>query len=354
MNSALRLLLAAVYAALGTGCSFQFGKSGEDEKKEPRAVPVETIRIALGPIERIIEATSSLEAEQEVRVISRSANRVVRLLAEEGDLVDKSQLLVQLEDDVQTTALARAENQLAKAREEFDRQESLYRQDLISLQAYQDLRYDLRGLELSVEDARRELGYTRIEAPIGGSVVRRMVKLGDEVSMGQHLFDITDFGSIVARLYIPERELEILEVGQEARVTATAFPGRTFPAHVLRISPIVEAGSGMVRVTIAFGDIGPLRPGMSVVAGIVVDTRAEAVLVPKQALTYDGESQFLFRVRDDDTVERLELDPGLENSLVIEALSEIGEGDTIVLAGQAGLKDGAKVRRVEPEGTDQG
>ena len=346
-----RILLLATL--LWTGCSLQFGKGREEETDKTASVPVERALVGRGPIERVLQATSSLEAEQEVRVLSRSSNRVIELLVEEGDVVAEDQLLVRLENDLQKTSLARAENQEAKAREEFERQDVLYRQDLISDQVHRDLLYDLKGLELSVRDARRELGYTSIEAPIAGTIVRRMVKLGDEITAGQHLFDIIDFDSTVARLYIPERELGILEAGQEVRVTAIAFPGRTFPAHIERISPVIEAGSGMVRVTIAFDDLGPLRPGMSIEAGIVVDTRNDAVLVPKQALTYDGDQQYVFRILPDDTVERLQLDPGLENSLMIEARSGIDEGDAIVIAGQAGLKHGSLVRVIDSEGSEQ-
>lgn len=305
---------------------------------------MEVTEIALGPIERVLTTSSSLEAEQEVRVIARTANRVVELLVEEGDLAAKNQLLAQLEDDVQKSALLKAENQTAKAREEFKRQESLFQQNLISEQVFRDSRYDLRQLELSLEDAKRELGYTEIRAPIAGTIARRFLKLGDEVANGQHLFDIVDFDSIVARLYIPEKELGALKIGQEVRVAANAFPNQPFKAYVDRISPIVEAGSGMIKVTIAFKHIGSLRPGMSVNAGIVVETKSDAVLVPKKALTYDGDRQYVFRLKPGRQVERIQIDPGLEDAFMIEALSEIQPGDQIVIAGQTGLKDNARVR----------
>ncbi len=338
------IAIFALCAGLWTGCSQWFPAPKKADDRKPPAILVEVTEIALGPIERVLTTSSSLEAEQEVRVIARTANRVIRLLVEEGDLVDKNQLLAQLEDDVQKSALLKAENQTAKAREEFKRQESLFQQNLISEQVFQDSRYDLKQLELSLEDAKRELGYTEIRAPIAGTIARRFLKLGDEVSNGQHLFDIVDFNSIVARLFIPEKELGALKIGQQVRVTANAFPNQPFKAYVNRISPIVEAGAGMIKVTVAFNHIGPLRPGMSVNAGIVVETKPDAVLVPKQALTYDGDRQYVFRLKPGRQVERIQIDPGLEDAFMIEALSEIQPGDQIVIAGQTGLKDNARVR----------
>ncbi len=338
------LALAGLLAALAAGCSGQSGSGSDKSRQAPQAVAVEVTEIARGPIERVLMASSSLEAEQEVKIIARTANQLVQLLVEEGDQVTDDQLLVRLEDDLQRTALAKAENQAAKAREEFERQESLHRQELISEQVFRDARYDLKQLELSVDDARRELSYTEIKAPFAGTITRRMVKLGDEVTNGQHLFDVVDFDSIVARLYVPEKELGSLELYQEARVTATAFPDEKFKAHIQRISPIVEANSGMVKVTIAFKDIGPLRPGMYIDASIVVATKTDAVLVPKRALAYDGDQQYVFRLKDDRTVERLALDGGLEDAMMVESVALIQPDDQIVIAGQTGLKDGAKVR----------
>ncbi len=333
----------ALAAGLSASCSEGTHSPGQRDGKQS-AVPVEVTTIARGPIERVLMASSSLEAEQEVRIIARTANRVVRLLVEEGDLVAEDQLLAKLEDDIQKTALAKTENQTAKAREEFKRQESLYQQNLISAQAYHNSRYDLKQLELSVEDAKRELAYTEIRASIAGTIARRFLKLGDEVSNGQHLFDIVDFNSIVARLFVPDKELSVLELNQETRVTANALPGKQFKAHIGRISPIVEANSGMIKVTIAFNDIGPLRPGMYINAGIVVETKLDAILIPQRALIYDGDQQFVFRLKPGRRVEKLQIDPGLEDAFMVESKSEIHPGDQIIIAGQTGLKDGTLVR----------
>ena len=124
-------------------------------------------------------------------------------------------MLLRLQDDEQRSMLAKAENELAKAEREFKRQERLFTQELISEQAYNDANYDLEQTHISLEDARRELGYTEVNAPIAGTVTARMINLGDQVQMEQHLFDIVDFDSIVARIFVPERHLDDLRRGSE-------------------------------------------------------------------------------------------------------------------------------------------
>ena len=352
----ITLTLATVlFGGLLSACSKSSRSSNGNSNSANQAIAVEVTEIKQGPIERLVMTSRELEAEQQVKVVSKTANRVVQLMVEEGDQVAQDQLLARLEDDTQRTALSKAENQAAKSREEFERQKKLHTQELISDQIFRDARYDLKQLELSVEDATRELAYTEIRAPIAGTITSRLIKLGDEISNGQHLFDIVDFNSIVARLYVPEKELGVLELYQEVRVTATAFPDQAFNAHVLRISPIIEANSGMVKVTVAFKKIGLLRPGMYVDAGIVVETKSDAVLIPKRALAFDGDQLYVFRLKDDRKVERIRLKTGLDDAFWVESLDQITPQDQIVIAGQTGLKDGSLVRLPgdpEPEDDD--
>jgi len=261
--------------------------------------------------------------------------------------VKAGDLLVQLENDIQIIQVSKAKNQVAEAKEEFERQQSLHSQDLISDQVFSQAKFNLQQLQLNLEDAERELGYTEIRAPIPGTITLRQVKVGDQVTAGQNLFNIIDFQSIVARLYIPENELSHIRVRQPVRVESTAFPGQSFQGHILRVAPIVESRSGMIKVTVGFKDVGPLLPGMYVDADIVIASKPDALLLPKKAFVYDGEQRFVFRMGEDRMAERILPRTGLEDSDHVEPLDQLSEGDAIVIAGQTGLKDGSKVRLPE-------
>ena len=94
-----------------------------------------------------------------------------------------------------------------------------FEKELISEEVYNNATYEVEQLRLAVEDAERELSYTEVRAPIDGTITERLVQVGDNLNVGQHLFNLVDFDSIVARIYIPEKELPRLKVGLEARVT---------------------------------------------------------------------------------------------------------------------------------------
>lgn len=337
------LLLLAVGA--GAGCGRLAGGKDEAAKdKEPPPVPVEVAAIETGAIQEVISSTARLEAEADVKVFARTANRVVELLAEEGDKIGKDQVLLRLEDDIQTTRQAKAETALAKLRAEFERLEALYAQKLVSEQVYSDTKFELRQLELSLEDAERELEYTRVRAPIAGTVTQRLVKTGDLVNVGQHLFDLVDFDSLVARVYVPDRNLPSLATNQVVRVRPTALGQQAYEGYVKRIAPTVDARTGTVKVTVGFRDIGPLRPGMYVEVELVTAVHPDALLLSKRSLVYDQDLRFVYRLKEDRTVERVAVKVRLEDDFNVEPDGGFTAGDRIVVAGQTGLKDGAKVR----------
>ena len=171
-----------------------------------------------------------------------------------------------------------------------------------------------------------------------------MVNVGDHVTLNQPLFRIVDFDSIVARIYVPEKELPALATGLETRLTAEAIGGVSFFGSVDRISPVVDPGTGTVKVTVATPRQEGLRPGMYVEVELVTAVHEDALLLPKRSVVYDNDQLFVFRLGDERRVERIKVEPVLEDIENIEPAGGLSTGDLVVVAGQASLKDNALVR----------
>lgn len=359
------LLAALLAAALASGaCAGGNSRASEgpgDEPKaageegkpaEPQAAPVEVATLRRGPMEAVLRFSADLEAEEAVPVHSQSPQlrRVVQLLAEEGQRVGRGQLLAKLQDDEQRHGVARAQGQLAKARADFARQERLFEQKLISEQVYTEARHQLEQLEIELADARQAWAYTEVRSPISGTVTQRRVKAGDPVSMDQPLFEIVDFDTLVARVYVPERELGRVRAGQQARILSQAMPGATLAGVVDRVAPVVDPKSGTVKVTVRVPYREGLRPGMFLDVQLITDVRQDALLLPKRALLLDHDQAWVYRLKGNQTVERLLVRPVLEDAAHVEVREVLKPGDRVVVAGQAGLKPGAKVRVVQGAG----
>jgi len=338
------------------------GNGEGDEPKEAEAVPVEVAELERGVIESVLRFSTNLEAEREVEVFSEAARRVEELKVEEGDEVRKGELLVRLQDAEQRTTLAKAQTEHDKAKREYERQKRLFAQELISEQAMNDATYEIERLELEVEEAERALSYTEVRAPIDGTITQRLVNVGDYVTVNQQLFSMVDFNSIVARIFVPEKELPRLQKDLLARVGSPALGEARFNGRVDRISPVVDPRSGTVKVTVDLPRSPGLRPGMYVDVELVTSLHEDALLLPKRALIYDNDQIFAFRLRKDEedatktVAERLLVRPVLEDKRFVEVPEELFQlGDVVVIAGQAGLKEGTRVRRVdlvEQDGTE--
>jgi len=318
----------------------------EAEKKKDKteeAVPVEVTSLERGRLESVLRATANLEAEAQVVVPARTSNRVLELLVEEGDDVKAGQILLRLENDAQQTALERAKVQLEKVRREYDRKKSLYEKNLISTQEFNNATSDLEELELTVKDNQRELDYTKVRAPISGTITQRMVNLGDQVNLNQNLFEIIDFNSIVARIFVPEKHLPTLKQSLPARISSAALGEKVYEGEVIRIAPTIDAQTGTVKVTVGIDRVGILRPGLFVDVGLVLEVRDDALLIPKKALVYDDAEMYVFSLKADSRVTRKRVEPRLTDRFYVEPVSGFEVGERIVIAGQAGLKEGALV-----------
>ncbi len=352
---ALGIVISSVGCRVeGESRTFENGGGGNGEERKVEAIPVEVTALEEGRIEATLRFSATLEAERDVVIYAEATRRVIKLLVEEGDTVRKGQLLVSLQDEEQRAALAKTTRQLDQRKREFDWHKSLFEQDLVSKQVFIDAEYQADQARLAFEEAQRQLAHTEVRAAISGVITERSVNLGDFVTVNQPLFRIVDFNSIVARIYVPEQELPRLERNQPARLTADALGGLVFAGAIDRISPVVDPGTGTIKVTVATPRQQGLRPGMYVQVELVTAVHEQAIRIPKKALVYDNDQVFVFRLGEERTVERLPIIPALEDTEYLEPTDGLALGDEIVVAGQSGLKDGAKVRLPgDPEPEDE-
>lgn len=341
------LIVALVPAGCSVGESdartFGQGAKTKEERKE-EAVPVEVATLSRGGIESVLRLSSNLEAEREVQVFAEAPRRVTRLLVEEGHAVQKGQILLQLQDEEQKSAVTKAEIALEESRRAFRRTKELYEQKLVTEELFTQAGYTVERNQLGFDDARRALGYTQVRAPIGGVVTERKVNLGDHITVNQPLFRIVDFDSIVARIYVPEKDMARLAKGQPARLRADSLGGARFKGAIDRISPVVDPATGTIKVTVATPRQEGLRPGMYVEVELVTAVHDDALLVPKRALIYDNDQAYVFRLKEERRVERVRITPQLEDAENVEPEGGLSAGDQLVVAGQSGLKDGGLVR----------
>jgi len=306
------------------------------------AVPVVVISAVRADMEAFLEASSTLEAERSVEVVSQATGVVAQYYFEEGGRVARGQVLARLAYEDLELAETRARSELERLRADFARAERLSAEQLIPDADFQKVQFDLARADVDWQKARLELERTRIVAPIAGIVTARMINVGQLIRSNDPVYRIVDFDSLVAPVFAPERYLQDIAVGQEAILTTPALGGAKVAGRVERISPVVDTQSGTIRVVVRMAPDVRLRPGMFANVQLVLDRHESVVVVPKKALVFEDETPHVF-VIEDGAARRRAVSLGYQDDARAEVAEGVAEGDSVVLVGQSTLKDGTVV-----------
>ena len=336
----------------GQDAESEEGEAEGEEEEGKVAVPVSIANVEQGDLSAYLSATANLVAENQVKILAESVGRVDRLHVDEGQFVKRGQLLAALEADDEKIALAKAEVKQTTTRLAFERGEDLSSKELISREEMDKLRMDFEIAKQELAEAQWQIRQTEIRAPFSGQISERMIQLGQHVSNGDELFQITDFDPLIARIYFPETDIIGLENGRKVRVSLNADPDVSFAGRIRHVSDVVDTSTGTVKVTIeAPGAPKGVRPGSFVTIDIERETRADVMKLPKEAVIRELRSAHVF-VAKDNVAEKRAVTLGLEEGDWIEAVAGVEPGEAVIVLGQGGLKDGSEIKILSADGSE--
>jgi HlyD family secretion protein len=301
-------------------------------RSQERGVEVRVEEVGTRELVATITATGSVRARRQVNISSDISGRVVQLNVDEGDAVERGQVLLRIDRSQTEAAVARARAALAQAEAQVAQQRSNLIQahrdsdrlrdlmardpDMASRQSMDDAetrvevqRSLLQAAEHGVAQARAaleetedQLAKTTIAAPISGLVTRLNIEEGETVVIGTMnnpgslLLTISDLAVVEAVLSVDETDIPHISVGDSAVVELDALPGRQFAARVEKIgnsairptgspSPGAQTSTDFEVILTLLDPPSELRPDLSAVADIIVNRRADAVAVPIISVT---------------------------------------------------------------------
>lgn len=304
---------------------------------------IEWIPVARATLVEKVRLDGSVEAVQESTVSAQTAGTIMELPFDVDDQVEQGALIARLEDTEQRSRLRQAEGNreeaeasLLDARQQFERIESLYQQDVASRSDFDEARNRLDGArarfvraEAAVAEAREELDYTRVEAPYSGVVTERHVEVGESVRPGQPLLSGFSLDELRVVAGVPQRYVE--HAHDASRLTVWLDDGRVLPVTRITVFPFADAESHSFRVRLYLEERADgIAPGMLVRVDLAADER-EALWIPAESLLQRGELRAVF-VRDEQDQPRLrQVRVGVRENDRLEILSGL-EADEAVAA----------------------
>jgi len=393
-SSHAKVLLALALATTMAGCSASATPEDGSARQRPAKV-VDTEPVKREAVNRTVNVSGTLAAENEVTVSSEAEGVVSKILADLGDRVVAGQVLAELDReklqynvDQQKAALARslarygasepghlppidqtpdvkrAAAELNQAKRGFDRAAELSKRQLVSQQALDDadsilhtkqaeydsalqnarnLAADIDASNAAAKLAERQLRDASIRAPFDGYVQQRIISLGELVKAQMPVMRIVRVDPLKVTAEIPEGLAPWIQSGQTVDLQVDAYPDRMFTGRVSRISPTVNQPTRAFPFeALVPNPQGLLKPGTFVRVKLTTNHVEQLLTLPYAALQYRYGVNRAYVVTGDSIVGR-EVKVGDRLGDRIEILGGVSAGDVVAMTDVDNLADGMKV-----------
>lgn len=359
-RAALAACLAACGAVLLAGC----GRGAAGESRDAEAVPeVVTVQATAAGEFAELRLPARAVASESARLYPRATGFVTERRVDLGDRVEAGQVLAVVAAPEVDQEVRAAEAEARQARVDLElasghhtRAEAMVRDRLISQEDYSDRRgardaaqAALASAEARLANARQRQAFQQVRAPFAGVIAARNVERGDRVvgdsaTAAAPLFELNALDPLRVQVDVPQSAALQVRPGLAADVTFPELPGERFRAEVVRASQSISGEAGGMRVELRLPN-----PDGRIPAGMVGEVRlqvprAAAALVPLAAVVQDADGARVAGVGEDSTVAFRRVVLGRNLGEAIEVVEGVAPGDTLVLAPNALLADGSRVR----------
>jgi macrolide-specific efflux system membrane fusion protein len=334
----------------------------------PPPPPPPSAKVEKADITQLVQAAGVLQAKTKVDVGAQVSGQIQTLHVQLGQQVKKGELLVSLDPELARNDVARAEAallqqkallesrqvDLATARRERDRQRRLLAGDATAALEAERAESDLAKLEAEVRgqsavmsrlqadlaQAQVRLGYTRITAPMDGTVVSLPVQVGQTVIAVQItpvMLTLADLDTITVRTKVPEADIQTVQVGQVARFTTLAGEGQFYEGKLRVIQPVPERVGNAVFYNVLFevdNRARKLYSDMTVQVDVETGRAKDVLAMPMVALGERGkDGRFRVTLLDKDQKQQARfVRTGLQDGTRVQVLEGLQLGDTVLTA----------------------
>jgi len=190
--------------------------------------------------------------------------------------------------------------------------------------------------------------HSPVKSPISGTVTSFPGSIGSTVSQQAPLATIGDLANLQIRTYISERKISHIALGMPAELTFEAYPGETFSAKIVELSPVIDPSSRTMEIMLDLtGRDHRIKSGMFSRIKITTSVKDNIVKIPSDCVSERFGEKFVYVINADDIAEKRSIVEGISINDVSEILSGLSADEHVVIQGQSLLDDGVKVKVIK-------
>ena len=288
-------------------------------------------------VEQTFEYTGIIKPNVVNMIASQTSMRIEEYMVEVGDMVQKGQLLVNME----ATNYLQAKLQLEQLKTDYQRAKTLFQNGGTSKQVIEQLETQIGVTEESLVNLEKN---TRLLSPISGVVSQRMFDNG-ALTGGQAMLEVQQINTVKIIVHIEEENFLSIKAGMPAEIRFDIYPDQVFTGKISLIHPTINQVSHTFNVEIKIENSNlKIRPGMFARVTLNYGTK-DHVMVPDRAVIKQTgtNDRYVYTLNSDATVTYKKIILGQRKTNRYEVLSGLDGGEQVVVAGQSRLLDGAKV-----------
>jgi RND family efflux transporter MFP subunit len=350
------------------------GRGGRGAGRPP--MPVEFATATKASVSEQILVVGNLIGAATVEVVPRVNGRLQTVGVKLGDAVREGQVIARVEDNeireqvrqaeasykVSEATIRQREADLKLAQTNLERSRSLFQRQLLPQQTFDDVeaRHQAALAQLDLARAQFEQAKARLDelkitlsnalivSPVDGFIGKRFLDPGAFASTNAPVASVVDIRTVRMVANLVERDMRRVPAGTAANVQVDAFPGETFKGRVSRVAPIFDPATRTAEIEIEVSNAGyRLKPGMYSRVQLTVDTRADAVTVPRNALVdLEGKNGVFVASAKDPKQMTAKFQPvqtGIRDGERVEITTGLNAGSEVITTGAGALKDGDRI-----------
>jgi membrane fusion protein (multidrug efflux system) len=346
-KTGLSPLWIAVFLLIGLLVYIYYPRPVSQQTRTPTATPVVTHKASVEEFAVVIEGLGTARANEALMITAQESEFVQSIDFGDGDVVEKGQLLLQLNDREELARLKEVEVNLQEANRQLTRLTNLAKENATSAQLLDEQQARVKSLAAQKDVINAQMEKLQVRAPFSGRLGRREVSIGALIRPGDTITTLDDVSVIKVDFNLSEANLPSVTEGQIVEATSVAYPGEMFTGKISsvdsRVDPITRAIQ--VRADIDNSDF-KLRPGMLLTVSVqkrILNT----LVLPEKAVIPIEDKHFIFVINQDNVASQKEIEIGQRKPGLVEVVSGLSAGENVVVEGTLRLREGSKVKILE-------
>ncbi len=341
---ALILLLAIlIWLLIPKNDSKKNHSNAQGAQQRTSTLPVSAFVTSITPVNDLVVATGTVLPDEMVEMASEVSGRIVKIHFVEGQALRKDDLLVSLNNADLLAQQDRNRHQLELAQERERRQKVLLENEGISQQTYDQTLTELNSLKAEAALLQAQLDKTIVKAPFDGIAGLRYLSEGAYVSPGTKIVRIVKTKPVKIDFSIPERYVQYIRKGTALRFSVEGTD-KHFEARVEATEAMVDQRSRSLVARAVFANReGEVVPGMFARVELSANGLVEALQIPASSIIPEMGTSKVFVYRGG-KAEPVIITPGLRTASMVQVLTGLSEGDTVITSGLLQLRPGMNVQ----------